>query len=76
MMVPMTAASDPTPAPTEWNWRAELAALEAKMAHMASPSSWDWRQALADIEADLERVSTRLAAMASQRASEHAPSAG
>lgn len=68
--------STPTPASSEWNWRAELAALEAKMAHMASPSSWDWRQALADIESDLERVSARLATMTAQPASERAPSAG
>jgi hypothetical protein len=64
MMDPMQATTDPTaPAstPADWNWRAELAALEAKMAHVASRSSWDWRQALADIEADLERIANRLA---------------
>ncbi|MEB3221258.1 MAG: hypothetical protein VKS61_04955 [Candidatus Sericytochromatia bacterium] len=59
----MTATSnlpDALPPAADWNWRAELAALEAKMAHVASRSSWDWRQALADIEADLERIAARL----------------
>ncbi|MEB3328791.1 MAG: hypothetical protein VKQ33_06125 [Candidatus Sericytochromatia bacterium] len=60
----MTAFTDPTEAvapSADWNWRAELAALEAKMAHVASRSAWDWRQALADIEADLERIASHLA---------------
>jgi hypothetical protein len=70
-MKPMTATTDPTDAAPhlDWNWRAELTALEATMAHVASRSAWDWRQALSDIESDLERIASRLAATSSQATS-------
>lgn len=48
------------PASTDWNWRAELNALDATIEHVASRASWNWREALAEIEADLDRLAARV----------------
>jgi hypothetical protein len=49
-----------TSANTDWNWRAELNALDATIEHVASRASWDWRKALAEIEADLDLLAARI----------------
>jgi hypothetical protein len=62
------ASSNPvqaTPASTEWNWRAELNALDATIEHVASRAAWNWREALAEIEADLDRLASRVMGSAS-----------
>lgn len=54
-----TTAELPAVAVHNWDWRADLASIDAKLAHVATGESWDWRSELVAIETKMNNLAEK-----------------
>lgn len=61
MKASLVSMVSPPAAPAHnWNWRADLAALDVSIDHVESGEHWNWRRDLAELETELDRLAERL----------------